>query len=37
MSEKSETGHFADDTFLMYGSKKLSTIETVRDKMAWTE
>ena len=27
--EKSETGHFADDTFIMFGSKKLETIETV--------
>ena len=26
---KSECGHFADDTFIMYSSKKLKTIETV--------
>ena len=26
---KSECGHFADDTFIMFASKKLSTIETV--------
>ena len=27
--DNASTGHFADDTFIMYGSKKLSTIETV--------
>ena len=27
--QKTETGHFADDTFIMFGSKKLATIETV--------
>ncbi len=27
--DKVDTGHFADDTFIMYGSKKLSSIETV--------
>ena len=27
--DKTDSGHFADDTFIMYGSKKLSTIETV--------
>ena len=26
---KTETGHFADDTYLLYGSKKLKTLETV--------
>ena len=26
---KTETGHFADDTYILYGSKKLKTIETV--------
>ena len=24
---KTETGHFADDTYLLYGSKKLKTLE----------
>ena len=27
--KKTETGHFADDTFILFGSKKLATIETV--------
>ena len=27
--DKSEAGHFADDTFILYGSKNLKTIETV--------
>ena len=27
--EKTETGHFADYTFIMLGGKKLATIETV--------
>ena len=27
--QKTETGHFADYTFIMFGSKKLATIETV--------
>ena len=27
--DKIETGDFADDTFIMFGSKKLATIETV--------
>ena len=27
--EKTETAHFADDTFIMFGSKKLATIETI--------
>ena len=26
---RTETGHFADDTYILYGSKKLKTIETV--------
>ena len=26
---QTETGHFADDTYILYGSKKLKTIETV--------
>ena len=26
---KTETGHFADDTYIMYGSKKINTLETV--------
>ena len=27
--EKTETGHFADDTYIMFGRKKLATIETL--------
>ena len=27
--DKANSGHFADDTFIMYSSKKLKTIETV--------
>ena len=27
--DKTETGHFADDTYILYGSKKINTIETV--------
>ena len=27
--EKTETGHFADDTYVIFGSKKIATIETV--------
>ena len=27
--EKAKTGHFADDTFIMFSSKKLETIETI--------
>ena len=26
---KTESGHFADDTFIMFGSKKIGTIESV--------
>ena len=27
--DKTETGHFADDTYILYGSNKLNTIETI--------
>ena len=27
--DKTETGHFADDTYILYGSKKLNSIETI--------
>ena len=27
--DKTETGHFADDTYIFYGSNKLKTMETV--------
>ena len=26
---KTESGHFADDTFIMFGSKQIGTIESV--------
>ena len=27
--DKCESGHFADDTFILYGNKKLKSIETI--------
>ena len=27
--DQTETGHFADDTYLLYGNKKMKTIETI--------
>ena len=27
--ENTETGHFADDTYILYGSKKINTMETI--------
>ena len=30
---KTETGHFADNTYIMYGSKKINTLETVDLKL----